>query len=397
MVDSGTVQHLQKWLWYTGQDVLYNPLTERYVDARSMGRDELLGDHPAVTECIRFGEVETVRFDDPVAAGGLPTTIADRPREVRSERPFVCELRDVQLVGPDALSITPEGDVVLENALGYGGRIAMGAARAVRSGVVPKRGRTRRRYDVGLSLAGPWCTNYYHWLVDYVTRLRAVPAYVEATGREPVLLLPRDAPEWMRVALRLAGFDEEDWVTLEHDRTAVDRLVVPSLPRGVNKWFDVEDQRKFFGTSPGALAWLRQSFRSNLPQEIDVDAPERIYVTRETASERRVENRDALEDVLAAYGFEPMRPESYSLPQQVAIFSDAEVVMGPTGAGMVNAVFADDCSLITLYGSDTHPIYYVLGSLLDFDLGCVQCDPVGPNLVVDPDDLRTVLDGLGLG
>lgn len=395
--DSGTVQQLKKWLWYAGQDVLYNPLTERLVDARSISRSDLLGGHPAVTECIRFGETETVRFEDPVAAGGLPTTIAERPVEVRSERPFVCELRDVQLVGPNALSITPEGNVVLENALGYGGRITMGAARALRAGVVPKRGRPGRRYDVGLSLAGPWCTNYYHWLVDYVTRLRAVPAYTEATGRKPVLLLPRDCPEWMRVAVRLAGFSESEWAILEHDRTAVDRLVVPSLPRGVNEWFDVDDQRKFFGMSRGAIEWLQRTFRSNLRQDIDVDAPKRIYVSRETAAERRVENRDALEEVLAAYDFESLRPESYSLPEQIALFSEAEAVMGPTGAGMVNAVFADDISLITLYGSDTHPIYYVLGALLDFDLGCVQCEPDGTNIAIDPDDVRSVLDGLGLG
>lgn len=393
--DSARVQALKQSLFSLGENVVDNPLTARVVAARTIDREALLGGHPAVEHCIRYGTEETTRFRPPAAAGDLPPAIVDAPERVRIERPFVCGLRDVQLVGPAALTMPPTGGVVLENALGYPRRVTFGAVQALRDGTLPKRGSTTRHYDVGLSLAGPWCYNYFHWLVDYVARLRGIEPYVERTGRAPTLLLPPDCSDWMRSALRLAGFDEADWSVLRGGRVGVDRLVVPSLSRGQSDYFDLEDNRNIYSYSPGAIRWLRTTFRSNL-EDPDVEGPERIYVSRENASERRVQNRDALEGVLEDYGFESIRPERHSVPEQVAIFSEAEAVMGPTGAGLVNAIFADDCRLVTLFGSLTLPIYYVLGSLLDFDVGYVHCGAVGADLHVDPDDLRAVLDDLGV-
>lgn len=390
------VSYVKKSGWYLGQNLLHNSITDRAVAARTITRDDLFSGHPSVTECIRFGASERAQFRPPVFAGRLPETIANAPVTVSIERPFVFELEDVQLVGPYALSIPATGDIVLENALGWRRRVLMGSLQCVRSGLLPRRGRPGERYDVALSMVGPWCRNYFHWLIDYVTRLRAVEPYEDRTGRTPVLLLPHDSTEWMRSALELAGFDETDWQCFESDRATVDRLVVPSLARGISDYFDREGWENTYGLSPSAVRWLRETFRSHVDRSDRSGWPDRLYISRQNASERRVRNRAELDPVLEAYGFEPVHPEEHSLSEQVAMFSDAEAVMGPTGAGMVNSVFGEDLSVITLYGSDTHPIYYVLGSLLEFDLGCYQATPVGTDIRIDPDDLRTVLDGLDL-
>lgn len=396
ILDGTTVQPIKQSLWATAQSLVDNPLTARIVETRTIDRESLLGGHSAASECIRFGSVETPRFERPVSAGTVPESIESAPEEVRIERPFVCELRDVQLVGPNALTITPGGGIVLENALGFRRRITMGGVRCLRSGILPRRGTTDQRYDVGLSLVGPWCTNYYHWLIDYVTRLRGLPPYEDRTDRSPTVLIPPGSAEWMEEALRLAGVRDDDWARFDRDRVAVDRLVVPSLPRGISEYFNRTDLSNTYGTSPAAIRWLRSTFRSNLSAADSVDGPDRIYVSRAGASERRVRNRAVLETVLEEYGFEALRPEEYSLREQVSLFANADAVMGPTGAGMVNAVFADDVRLITLFGTDTHPVYYILGSLLGFDVGCLQCEPVGLDMRVVPDDLRSVLDDLQL-
>lgn len=395
LLDSGRVQAAKRRLFTLAEDLVDNPLTARFVHAHSIDRSHLLGGHPAVERCVRYGVAETARFPRPASAGRLPQAIEEGPNKVRIERPFVCELGDVQLVGPQGLTIPPSGGVVLENALGYRRRVTFGAMQSLRDGTLPRRGSPERQYDVGLSLTGPWCTNYYHWLIDYVTRLRGVEPYADATGRRPTVLLPRNSSDWMRAAVRLAGIDEEDWSVLDGARVGVDRLVVPSLARGESEYFDYQDNRNIFSYSPGAIRWLRRTFLSNL-ENTDIDGPERIYVSREDASRRRVRNRETLESVLDEYSFESVRPERYSVPEQVAMFSQADAVMGPTGAGLVNSVFAEDCSLITLYGSLTLPIYYVLGSLLEFDVGYVHCEPIGADLRIDPEDLRTVLDALDL-
>lgn len=394
-LNSGRIQAVKQSLFSLGEDLIDNPLTAHYVEARTLDRAGLFGGHPAMERCFRYGKNETTHFSQPASAGDLPPAIVDGPAKVRLKRPFVCELRNVQLVGPQGLSITPDGQYILENALGFHRRVTFGAVDCLRNGVLPVRGRAERRYRVGVSLVGPWCQNYFHWLIDYVPKLRGIETYTDRTGREPILLLPPDRSEWMESALNLAGAGDVRWESLEVDRVAVDRLVVPSLSRGECDYFDLDDNRNIFSYSASAVEWLRRRFRSNVNAP-DVSGPDRIYVSRETASERRVQNRESLEPVLDEYGFESIHPEQYSLPEQVAIFSDADAVMGPTGAGLVNAVFADNCSLVTLFGSLTLPIYYVLGSLLDFDVGYVHCEPIGADLHVDPDDLRTVLDGLNL-
>jgi capsular polysaccharide biosynthesis protein len=51
-------------------------------------------------------------------------------------------------------------------------------------------------------------------------------------------------------------------------------------------------------------------------------------------------NEAALEAALRARGFEIIKPERLSAAAQVQMMREAEVVVGPTGAAMTNALFA---------------------------------------------------------
>jgi len=52
-------------------------------------------------------------------------------------------------------------------------------------------------------------------------------------------------------------------------------------------------------------------------------------------------NEAALEAALRARGFEVVKPERLSAAAQVRMMREAEVVVGPTGAAMANALFAE--------------------------------------------------------
>lgn len=67
----------------------------------------------------------------------------------------------------------------------------------------------------------------------------------------------------------------------------------------------------------------------------------RIYVSRRDLGGhgRRMVNEAALEVALAGKGFEIIRPHLMSARAQIAAFSDAHMVVGPSGAALFNCVF----------------------------------------------------------
>ena len=75
---------------------------------------------------------------------------------------------------------------------------------------------------------------------------------------------------------------------------------------------------------------------------------DRIYLSRRSHAHpmRILLNERELEQALAARGFAIVRPERFAPAQQVALARQAKVVVGATGAGMANALFAEPGSLV---------------------------------------------------
>lgn len=385
------MQLLKKHILYACQRTIYNGIVRRYVDENSVGRESLV----AYERCFRYGQAEETFFAEPEYVGRLPNSIRNAPDSWRSTRPFVCELIDAQLLGPDAIALHQNGDYVLENSLGSPKRLVMSAIRTVPSGTAPIRRSTQTcSRDTVVSLVGPWCRNYYHWLVHYLTRLQGAAVYEDETNTKPTVVVPSNPADWMVESLLLCGCDESSWEEWEGGRCKVDRLVVPSIP---HQYFPRANlDWSVYATTPENLYWLRETIRSNTPDDLSVGVSDRIFVSRENASERRVLNKSEIEPILDEYGFDVVTPESFSFTEQVALFSQANAIVGPTGAGLVNSMFADDATLVTLFGKDKHPVYYVLANVFDHEFGCLTCTPKGNDLVVNPDELRTLFEKLSL-
>jgi capsular polysaccharide biosynthesis protein len=68
----------------------------------------------------------------------------------------------------------------------------------------------------------------------------------------------------------------------------------------------------------------------------------RIYIDREGASIRKIINNAEVKTLLSEYGFEFCNLEKMSLREKQEIFSCAEIVVGPLGAGFSNLVFCNE-------------------------------------------------------
>lgn len=69
-------------------------------------------------------------------------------------------------------------------------------------------------------------------------------------------------------------------------------------------------------------------------------AAKRIYIDRRTAVRRRCTNESKLIERLEGLGFRPVALERLSFTEQAALFSAAEMVVAPHGAGLAHVMFA---------------------------------------------------------
>jgi hypothetical protein len=66
------------------------------------------------------------------------------------------------------------------------------------------------------------------------------------------------------------------------------------------------------------------------------DARKRFFILR---NNRTIKNMAEVSPILDAFGFEQVRPEALSFPEQMALFSQTAVVCGVGGAALTNAIF----------------------------------------------------------
>jgi hypothetical protein len=349
----------------------------------------------------QYDTAESYTLDLPTTPYGYDDDTRERMLDIYAsgmtiEAPFICELADATLVGPDAVPIV-DGKYVFENSLESRKRLTTSCLAALAKGTPPVEAawlHPDREFDIVISLVGPWAGNYTHWFQDYLTRLEGLEYYRSKRGVDPAVLIPSEASGWMRDALRAMGYGPDQWLEWTGGRARVDRLIVSSVRREDRT--RAPNRRIIY--SPTGVRWVRDRIRSGIDAERTVAHSERIYLSRSNALTRRVRNEDEVMGLLADWGFERYRPEELSFAEQVTLFSNAEAIVSPHGSGLMNQIFADDAAVIELMGKKqtvTSPATeYFYAELLGHDYACVPGEAVGTDLRTDVSGLKIVLEKL---
>lgn len=191
--------------------------------------------------------------------------------------------------------------------------------------------------DEGIMLSGTATYNYYHWLIEFIPKLsildgnsvRGVPFILdEAVTQTPALY----------EALHIIAPDAKTFQLSKGCLLKVGRLIYPSLLSwttiNIQKGFDIEPQDSI--TSERAIHYLREKF---LDSPYNETGQERLYISRANTSNRK-HNEAELIQIAEKYGFKVVVPELLSFKEQVGLFSKASHIIGATGGGMTNIVFA---------------------------------------------------------
>ena len=123
--------------------------------------------------------------------------------------------------------------------------------------------------------------------------------------------------------------------------------------------------------------------------------PPRIYISRRHCGQRKVSNEDDLEALLTDHGFATVYPERLGFADQIALFSNAKIVVGVKGAGLTNAVFCNAGTDVVLFSpaAFSDPFYWDLLAAREVGYSEIFCDCEDVASVAAADirvDLKTV-------
>jgi hypothetical protein len=323
---------------------------------------------------LEFGSTELISVKQPYnlmditeeELGAIPDIMKKESVASVINKPFVFEVSDAELIGSTAIAFDECGDLIYETTM-------MPFQNMPPETGVPARALVKKllykpidyELSTACSLVFPWNKNYHHWLVDSLSRLEGLEYYQAKTGIKPVLILESNLTNTQIESLKLLGYDIDNCLRWNMSKVRVKRLVIPSFRR--------QDR-----VSSQACLWLRQRMLSNLSDITNetLFLSPKVFISRSKALFRRIVNEDEVVEALAPLGFLPYTLEKMSFSDQVRLFSQAEVIVAPHGAGLTNMIFSRNPIIIELFGPrnmHNNVDFFALSESLGFRYGFLRC------------------------
>lgn len=245
---------------------------------------------------------------------------------------------------PDA-EVVAEGVVFLDGAVQYCNQLNTFPVTQERPYRALAAGRAAlRRSSVtepAVLLAGIGHQMYGHWLVDFLPKLFLLDRAGHDIARLRYLL-PTDTPDFARVWLELLGIGADRIVAYDRERDllACRELLVPTALRFVGRASPLMGEaRRFLLRRAFPPPRWRLGRRRRTPP-----GTRRLLISRsnngDTRNHRTLKERAELESRARARGYEIVRPERLSVPEQIALFRSAQTIVGEYGSGLHSSLFA---------------------------------------------------------
>ncbi|WJZ18446.1 glycosyltransferase 61 family protein [Corynebacterium guangdongense] len=194
-------------------------------------------------------------------------------------------------------------------------------------------------------LKSVWDANYGHWLYDSLARLYLLESLNLQDDPLIVVNPPKGAmSKVVADSLRLAGFSENDVVEHNGSPKEYESLVILGS----------------LSNHPVVKAPEATRFLESIAEPVPEGSDERIYLSRNAYSRRKLANEDILWPTFASAGFKRVFPEKLTLTEQISLFKGARYVAGNMGAAFSNLAFSPDKVkvLALASGSMAHDFFY---------------------------------------
>jgi len=262
---------------------------------------------------------------------------------------YLSEIPDCYIVGPSAVGIWDESDIILDTASGniekFKSRFAdffpLTMCQELNFGNLDKQ-TTKSVSGPILSLVPYQDQYYYHWLLEQLPKLRLLDLYTNKTGRTPKIIVPSNPPSFVIESLEMMGYSEDNVIFWDNDIIHTDSLLVTDHR-------SYSPHRDFYAPSKTDCEWVRDRLVNQVNHSNCGNALGRTYISRQEAVRgRSIVNFCELNNWLKKHSFNVKKFENYQFSKQVQIANQSKIIMGPVGAGMSNILFGDDLFVVEL-------------------------------------------------
>jgi capsular polysaccharide biosynthesis protein len=291
---------------------------------------------------------------------------------------FVASISGGRVWGSSGAVITPDGHLIGELSREFGqhrgGNSIFEQLRLHKQTRIP--GTTALLATAGSDV-------YYHWMFDLLPRFSLLKK-AGLLERIDHFVLNHSGFRFQTESLQALGINTEKMILSKHHwsfHIAADRLVVPSFPSRLDR------------VSNESCVFLRDLFGQSASR-LSSGKKRRLYISRNRAAARRLLNEDEVLTVLRPLGFEVISLEDLSVASQVEMFSAAECVIAPHGAGLTNLVFCSPGTKVLDLFSPTwvNPCYWTLCETIGLEYYYLLGEGSAPEEPIDPmgkaDDIR---------
>lgn len=212
-----------------------------------------------------------------------------------------------------------------------------------------KKQNAKRLIEKGIWLGGSYSFNYYHFMFEYLIKLVDVNNS-NISSNTPLIM---DS-----VCLQIPTFKElidilntknREIISIDYSESCkVNDLFFVSCPNYIP--LDFKNINTIKACDLLFDKFSIQNLRKKLlVEKSDIKTPKRFFITRKNASGKRPFNEIEVFEVLEAFGFERIAPEEYSIRDQIALFNNAEFIVGGSGAAFTNLLFCNESCKVILF------------------------------------------------
>jgi capsular polysaccharide biosynthesis protein len=206
-------------------------------------------------------------------------------------------------------------------------------------------------------LAGAEFHNHYaHLFCDVMPRIKL---FEEAglVGQIPALL-PPPSHAFAEEAWRTIGLNEDKSKCWDDTCWQLDGLYLAS------------PFKKFCSWTPETARWIRAKLA---PELVHKPVGKKAFYISRNGGPRSILNEEEIIQSLKAYDITVVKAETLSLRQQIELFSEAGLIIGPHGAGIQNALWAPrGCRVLEMVNARYFSgVYWTLAESLNQPYGLV--------------------------
>lgn len=194
--------------------------------------------------------------------------------------------------------------------------------------------------DKALILTSKW-NHYGHFLTEHIYKIRFLKKSISKKEFNKVkFIVEGNFPNWKKDVLNSLNIDINNLIYWDK-----------------NLNFEVKDLYMTSYPLPtyDNLIWLKEEVKKYFNINNNEKNRNKIYISRNKLSTipRKVSNEKDLIAYLKKNNFLIMHPQMKNFQEQVEIFSNASIIIGPHGSGHINSLFSDDCKVIEFQGNHT--------------------------------------------